>query len=140
MTSMDTSESILIHSYGIIPIYKNSEGKSEYLVVQNHGGYWGFPKGQPENGETPEQTAVREAYEETGIRVSDSELKNSVEYSYTMTSGQKKTVILFPVIVESKKVTIQSEELQNYKWVELNEAVELIDLDNLKSALKDLDE
>jgi len=138
MTSMDTSKNSLIHSYGIIPIYQNSDGKSEYLVVQNHGGFWGFPKGRPENGETPEQTASREAYEETGITVTDSVLKSSIEYSYIMNSGQKKIVTLFPVYVDSQNVKLQNKELQNFKWVSLDEALELIDIDGLKNQLKDL--
>ena len=138
MTSMNTSKNSLIYSYGIIPIYKNSDGKSEYLVVRNHGGFWGFPKGKPENNETPVQSAVREAYEETGIRVSESELKSSIEYSYNMTSGQKKIVTLFPVYVESRNVKLQNKELQNFKWASLDEALELIDIDGLKNQLKDL--
>ena len=138
MTSMNTSKNSLIYSYGIIPIYKNSDGKSEYLVVRNHGGFWGFPKGKPENNETPVQSAVREAYEETGIRVSESELKSSIEYSYIMTSGQKKIVTLFPVYVESRNVKLQNKELQNFKWASLDEALELIDIDGLKNQLKDL--
>ncbi|NDC31971.1 MAG: NUDIX domain-containing protein [Bacteroidetes bacterium] len=138
MTSMNTSKNSLIYSYGIIPIYKNSDGKSEYLVVRNHGGFWGFPKGKPENNEKPVQSAVREAYEETGITVSDSELKSSIEYSYIMTSGQKKIVTLFPVYVESRNVKLQNKELQNFKWASLDEALELIDIDGLKNQLKDL--
>ena len=31
---------------------------------------WGLPKGTPEDGETHEQTALREVSEETGLRVS----------------------------------------------------------------------
>lgn len=36
----------------------------------NHfGGYvWTFPKGRPDAGETPEETALRETREETGVR------------------------------------------------------------------------
>ena len=40
-----------------------------YVIVQSLEGYYGFPKGHMENNETEEQTAVREIYEETGLKV-----------------------------------------------------------------------
>ncbi len=39
----------------------------EVLLLRDRNGYWVFPKGHVEPGETPEQTAVREVAEETGI-------------------------------------------------------------------------
>jgi len=34
-----------------------------------YGGKWGFPGGGAEKGETPEEAAIRETAEETGIKV-----------------------------------------------------------------------
>ncbi len=37
-------------------------------------GKWDIPSGKPENDETPDQTAVRETFEETGLKVRAEEL------------------------------------------------------------------
>ena len=49
------------------------EGSTRYLLVHPSGGYnrrapWSIPKGLVEPGEAPEACAVRETFEETGIR------------------------------------------------------------------------
>ena len=39
------------------------------LLIKQHQGFWGFPKGHVEDGETEEETAAREVKEETNIDV-----------------------------------------------------------------------
>ncbi len=58
------------YSYGIIPVRESSNGY-QMLLIQQAKGYWSFPKGHTEEGETPIVTARREMFEETGIRVDD---------------------------------------------------------------------
>ena len=55
-------------SFGIIPVRRGPGGRLEILTVQHHAGHWAFPKGHPEPGEVPQQTALRELEEETGMR------------------------------------------------------------------------
>lgn len=43
------------------------DGAGRVLLVRYRSGAWAFPKGHLEAGETPEQTAVREVREETGV-------------------------------------------------------------------------
>jgi 8-oxo-dGTP pyrophosphatase MutT (NUDIX family) len=56
------------HAGGVV--YRTEQARPEFLLVtarrtpQN----WVFPKGHIERGETPEQAAVREVYEESGVR------------------------------------------------------------------------
>lgn len=49
---------------GICVIDKNNK----ILLSQSYNNYWGIPKGRVENKETLEEAAIREVYEETGLR------------------------------------------------------------------------
>jgi bis(5'-nucleosidyl)-tetraphosphatase len=119
-------------SYGIVPILKLDNGTYEYLLLKNHGGFWGFPKGHPEAGETPKQSAIREAQEETGIILTESMLHHgSVQYSYEQPIGgvlQTKTIVLYPVRLEKAEVGMQEEEIAEYRWVSIEQAAALINL------------
>jgi len=42
--------------------------RGEFLLIRDRNGFWVFPKGHLEPGETPEEAAVREVWEETGIQ------------------------------------------------------------------------
>ena len=54
-------------------LYRHGPGGLEVLIVHPSGGYnrsapWSLPKGQPDEGESPEAAARRETEEETGVR------------------------------------------------------------------------
>lgn len=42
--------------------------KNEVLLLRDRSGYWVFPKGHIDSGETSEATVVREVREETGVK------------------------------------------------------------------------
>ena len=54
-------------SFGIIPVFKNSDGDFLFCVIERQGVDWSIPKGKPNPGESEEETARRELQEETGI-------------------------------------------------------------------------
>jgi mutator protein MutT len=47
-----------------------------------YAGYWEFPGGKCEPGETPAETTVRECLEETGLDVRVKRLRRTVEHRY----------------------------------------------------------
>jgi 8-oxo-dGTP diphosphatase len=47
-----------------------------------YAGYWEFPGGKCEPGETPEQTTARECQEETGLEVVVGRLRRVIEHHY----------------------------------------------------------
>lgn len=125
-------------SYGIIPIYMDKNGSKQYLLLQSHEGYWGFPKGHSEGNETPQQTAVREAYEESGITVNESSLGVPVQYEYEQTvnsSLHTKRIVLYPVFITSQAITMQPEEIASYEWANFDRAISLINLPSVMEPL-----
>ena len=42
---------------------------NKILLIQSKGNFWGFPKGTMEKGEDVRSCALRELYEETGIKL-----------------------------------------------------------------------
>ena len=68
----------MIKKCGII--YFDTTDKKYLLVYGKKSGKWGFPKGHQENNETVEDTAIRELYEETGIKINQSNLTNKLRF------------------------------------------------------------
>ena len=60
----------------------------EVLLIKNPSGVWSFPKGIVEEGENPEETALREVYEETGIKGRILSYIGEIGYWYVR-NGQK---------------------------------------------------
>lgn len=75
--------------------YTRIKGQLRYLLIQSgENGYVGFPKGHVELDESDVQTAVRETYEETSVKVNvDTGFRREV--TYTMSGDKVKTVVYF---------------------------------------------
>jgi 8-oxo-dGTP pyrophosphatase MutT (NUDIX family) len=111
-------------SFGVIPLSK-ARGRWEVFLIQHHrGGYWGFPKGHAEKGESPEQAAFRELKEETNLDfvryLRDQPFTE--QYQFTL-DGKRvaKTVTYFVAEVEGT-IELQKGEIQNGMWVPFPEA------------------
>jgi 8-oxo-dGTP pyrophosphatase MutT (NUDIX family) len=50
-----------------IPFRRRDDGLEVCLIRRRHSRTWGIPKGQVEEGDTHEETAVSEAFEEAGL-------------------------------------------------------------------------
>jgi 8-oxo-dGTP pyrophosphatase MutT (NUDIX family) len=49
-------------------VFRRSAVQVDFLLIRDPYANWGLPKGHIEGGETPEQAALREVEEETGLR------------------------------------------------------------------------
>lgn len=65
---MKNREEKIERSCGAV-VFTRDHGKICYVIVESKGGYFGFPKGHMEGSETERETALREIWEETGLRV-----------------------------------------------------------------------
>ncbi|BCM92448.1 8-oxo-dGTP diphosphatase [Abditibacteriota bacterium] len=73
---------------------------------------WEFPGGKVEEGEAPENAAIREAREEVGLSVEVVRALEPIEWDYT-----KRTVVLHPFEVRVVGGGIQLEGVAEAEWV-----------------------
>ena len=71
---------------GANAIVFNREGQV-LLIKRSDNGRWCLPGGHVDYGETIQQTAVREAYEETGVRVEVERLSGVYSHPYQAVEG-----------------------------------------------------
>ena len=116
-------------SCGGIIFYKTRQNTKILLVKNNNGRYWSFPKGHIEDGETEQETAIREIKEETGLDVTlVSDFREISEYC---PFGKiRKRVVFFLARAFTDNVKIQEEEIDSYIWVDLQQARKLCSYDN----------
>lgn len=108
------------YSCGVIP-YRDTGGRREFLLIQHLAGHWSFPKGHPEDDESPLDTASREFHEETGIAGCMIRPAPAFEESYTFTkrSGKrvlKRVTFYLGAVEASATVRVQPEEIADHAW------------------------
>ena len=114
------------------------DGDRKYLLLHYEAGHWDFPKGNVEKGETPENTALREIREETGIEdiAFIPGFDERIRYFY---KREKKTIakeVEF-LLAETKSERVKlSSEHTGYEWLGYGEANERITFRNSKDILK----
>jgi 8-oxo-dGTP pyrophosphatase MutT (NUDIX family) len=106
-------------------VYREKEGVREYLLILNRKGgakgHWGFPKGHVEKGETEEQTARREIFEETGIKAELDTGFRAVS-TYSPRDGVMKDVVYFAAKASDPEITLQASEVADFMWADFETA------------------
>ena len=131
------------YSYGICPYYKVQD--EIYIILIQPKGHveGGFAKGKIEENETKEECAVREFYEETGLKVNIESLENYFEQN-----NKRKDVGIFLVNIfnmnKNDKINLQSKEVYKIKLFNLNDEIKIyknqeIILNEIKLHLKEVD-
>ena len=105
------------------------------LMVKEIVGHWGLPKGHIEQGETEIETAIREVKEETNLDVTlDKEKK--YEINYIIDGEIDKEVVYFIAKTINGETKKQYSEIDEIRWVPINEAIDAISYDDAKDMLK----
>jgi 8-oxo-dGTP pyrophosphatase MutT (NUDIX family) len=100
--------------------------------------YWTFPKGTPEHGETPLETAVRETREETGLMCEDIDHEFTYDDHYSFRVGFtriNKIVTYFIGRVHDGEVRVQNTEVRDFIWLPLTEARAKLTNDQARSII-----
>ncbi len=124
-------------TYGAIIVHKQN-GENKFLLLQHDDeeGSWSFPKGHHEEGESPEGTAKREIFEETGIVVSDFlNVPPIHEERYMQKRDSIKKNDYFIYIVDNTDVKIQESEIRTYKWDTYEQALNTLQYDSRRDVL-----
>lgn len=116
-------------SCGAIIFYKTKQNTKILLVKNNNGRYWSFPKGHIEEGETEQETAIREIKEETGLDVTITPGFREIS-EYCPFGKIRKRVVFFLARAFTDNVVIQEEEIDSYIWVDLQQARKMCTYDN----------
>jgi 8-oxo-dGTP pyrophosphatase MutT (NUDIX family) len=114
-------------------VVREQGGVLEVAVIRPHGrSLWALPKGHVDPGETPEQTAAREVWEETGLRARLVASLGEIRYVYQF-RGQRifKRVHFFLFHYQSGEIgDIQHGgprvEVDEARWVPLARVVTLL--------------
>ncbi|MDY3928166.1 MAG: NUDIX domain-containing protein [Clostridia bacterium] len=114
-------------------IYRRENDELKYLLIFNKKGnaegHWGFPKGHVENGESEEQTAQREIFEEVGITA-----KIDTKFRYVTRYSPKpdvdKDAVYFVAEVKDENVLLQESEVADMRWCCYEEGKNLLTYDS----------
>ncbi|WP_320046080.1 NUDIX domain-containing protein [uncultured Ilyobacter sp.] len=111
----------------------SEEGQEKFLVIKQLSGYYGFPKGHMEGNETEEETALREVYEEVGLKVNIIEgFRETLDYR--INKNIMKEAVFFLMISDEKNVTLDKNEVLEYEWLDYKETWQKITFEEEKEA------
>ncbi len=126
-------------SAGGIVFRRQPDLSARFLLIRDPYEHWGFPKGHLEGEESPAEAAFRESAEETGltdlvmlgpIRIIDWHFRFRGRYIH-------KYCHFF--LFESPAADVvpqQDEGITDYRWLELEAALEQLSYDNARGVLK----
>lgn len=122
-------------------VFTRKNGKILYVIVKSSEGYYGFPKGHMENNETEEQTAIREIFEETGLKVKIVPgFKTIDEHPIPQKEGIIKRIIYFVAEYDNQDIRYQKEELLGAYLMAYEEAMSVFQFDSSKGILSKVNE
>jgi 8-oxo-dGTP diphosphatase len=98
----------------------------QVLLIKNPSGVWTFPKGLVEEGETPEETALREVAEETGVEGKVEGDLGEITYWYTFEGERVFKRVRYYLMSYVRGEPKPSWEVQDARFFPLKEASRLL--------------
>lgn len=116
-------------------LFKSIRGRPMVAAIRPQGkpeGVWALPKGNLDPGEKPEETALREVFEETGVHGHLVEKLGDVKYTYTRRDGERIFKIVSFYLLRAGRGRIgdieerMRIEVAEARWLPLDEAPRLL--------------
>ena len=116
-------------------LVKRLKGRPHLAAIRPQGkrkGTWALPKGNLDPGEKPAETALREVWEETGVRGTLVEKLGDVKYTYVRRDGARVfKVVSFYLLTAGRGRLGEIEErmkieVAEARWLPLDEAAKLL--------------
>ena len=118
------------YSAGGVVIRHGHDGAQLVLGRRRHDGrreVWSLPKGTPDGDETPEQTALREVTEETGLQVRILDTIGDIHYRFVRDGHRiDKTVHYYLMEATGGDLADHDHEFEDVRWFEVAEAEALM--------------
>jgi len=122
-------------SAGIITFYKKNH-EMLYLILHYKSGHWDFPKGKLEPGETKEQAAHRELFEETDLKATIIPgFQESLVYAFRERGKHIQKTVTFFVGQTHEQAIKLSREHQGYLWLPYEDACKKLTYINAQDVL-----
>lgn len=116
-------------------VFRREKDGFVFLVETMQLGHISLPKGHVEAGETEEETARREIWEETSLRVRvDTRFRRTIRYSPR--PGAQKDVVFFTAEAEEGNITPQPEEVRRAEFLPMEEALGILTYDSDREVLR----
>ena len=134
--SLDAQELPVVREYSAGGLVFDDHGRVAIIARHSRSGHleWGLPKGHIEKGETPQQTAVREVHEETGILGEVVESIATIDYWFTGTNQRvHKLVHHFALRRISGELTVEGDpdhEAEDAIWVDFDDLDDVLSYPN----------
>lgn len=105
------------------------------LFVKHSSGTWCLPGGKTDENEAPAKTAVREAGEETGLRVT---VERMLVYAFLRADPEAGKIFGYPCLFSTwlctasefqvDSITIPDGEILDYRWMKPAEALHTVEI------------
>jgi len=134
--SLDAQELPVVREYSAGGLVFDDHGRVAIIARHSRSGHleWCLPKGHIEKGETPQQTAVREVHEETGILGEVGESIATIDYWFTGTNQRvHKLVHHFALRRVSGELTVEGDpdhEAEDAIWVDFDDLDDVLSYPN----------
>jgi 8-oxo-dGTP pyrophosphatase MutT (NUDIX family) len=120
-------------------VFRMVEGRALYLIIRDSYRNWGFPKGHLETGERPEDAALREVAEETGL--GDLAVRGAIDTIdwFFRFRGQLIHKVCHFYLMETSSTTTSPQHAEGItacRWSSFDEAQALISYSNARDVLR----